>query len=99
MNAERSNIEPNSNLNTNREARTGKRERHGSLGVVEIPPIFFRHARQKLEERVEAPIERAAQLGNRAVDRVQGESGLAVLQAKTGLVGPTRVPSGTSRMP
>ena len=59
-----------------------------SSGIVEVAPVFVRDAGQKLEERIEAAIERAAQLWNRAVDRVQRQSGcFAVFQAQPSLFG------------
>ena len=55
------------------------------LRIVEIPPIFVGRPRQKLEKRIEAAIQCAAELRDRAVDRVQSQSGFAVFQPKAGL--------------
>ena len=56
------------------------------LRIVEIPPVFVGHTRQELKKRIEAAIERAAELRDRAVDRVQRQSGFAVLQPQAGFV-------------
>jgi len=54
-----------------------------ALRVVEVALVLVRRSGQKLEERVEAAIERASQLRDRAVDRVQRQAGaVAVLEPK-----------------
>src|SRR5262245_13349910 len=60
----------------------------GASVVVELRAVVVAGARQELEEGVEAAVERAAQLRNGAVDRVQGQPGFfAVGQLQPGVTG------------
>src|SRR5437870_394346 len=43
--------------------------------VAELLDVFVRRARQQIEEGIEAAIERAAQLRNRTVERVERQAG------------------------
>ena len=44
------------------------------LRIVEVLSVFFFRARQEIEERVEATVERPAKLRDGAVDRMQREA-------------------------
>src|SRR5262245_40909041 len=52
-----------------------RRSGEGGLRIVELAPILVGCAWQELEEGVEAPVERPAQLRYGAVDRVQRHAG------------------------
>jgi hypothetical protein len=57
-------------------------------GIVEVALVFLGRARQEFEIGIEAAIQRAAQLRNGPVDRVERQAGgLAVLQCEPDVVG------------
>jgi hypothetical protein len=76
------------NLNTNREVRSEKCELTSHLRIIEVALVVCGHAWQKIKERIEASVECATKLRNRAVDRVQSQAGaLTVTQCETRLLG------------
>ena len=82
-----SNLEQNPNHEPNLGTQSMDRELERKFQESSKSPVFVGHPRQKLKKRIKAAIECAAELRNRAIDRVQRQSGFAVFQPKTGLVG------------
>ena len=68
--------------------------------VSEILDVLFVCSRQQIEEGIETAIERPAQLWNRAVEGVEGQSGRRPIgELELASSSPFNEPSGMSRTP